>query len=1128
MQQFISQALRSVTRLSLSSATLFFVILVMAGANASAQSAIPKNVTLQFRNATLKSILREIEKQTKYTFALSSDELENRRGISIKVKNAPLSSVLPQLFPSSKYNFEIRDGQIIVFPAGSNNNNLPPPGSNRPLNPNKWLVTGTVTDGIEPLSGVSIREMDTQNGAATNESGQFQVELASGQATLQVSLIGFQPKEITVRDRHNINIILQPDLKKLNELVVLGYGLQKRANITGAITQIEGNRLKSRPVANVMAALQGTATGLVVTRSNGQPGKEGFNVQVRGVSSGSGANTPVIVDGVPGSLSVLNPDDIESVSILKDAAAAAIYGARGAGGVVLVTTRTGKPGKLAIDFNTLAGFEKPIRLPQRLSSAQDAMMANIAAENAGQPAPWQPAEIAMLQEGNKYVIDYNNPDYYKYYYNYNQLALLTKNKTAVQNYNLSVKGGSEKNQFTASLGYFGRQGLFAVGPDKTNRANARFSINNKIDKHFSLETRMSFAQSKTYSPSQLVEGPNGLLAGLYRGPGYVPVFVPGTNNYAIGGAPVYAILNSGGERVETNDYIDAVFTLRVDSLVKGLGLRLIYSPQQQTQRDELGRQTVPLYNRVGVAGAVQPDNMLQINKLNARGGNLQLLGDYDLKIKEKNMIHLLGGLTQETYNTTQNTAASYDINAVDINSKTFSAPPQLSRDLAITGSLTSLFGKINYNFDNRYLLEANLIGARLYQAANYYPSLTQWKVFPSFSAGWRLNNETWFYEALPFFNEFKLRWSWGTLGNVNSWNTISNDERLQTFTFTPNLLQQFVYHNPLPQATGWENISANNFGLDMTMFKGQLSLSGDYFIRYNREMQIPQLTSSTNGAWPLGFHEGSMKSQGWELNVGWKTNTSKAVNWYINANLFHSKNKVISNDGVIAQPGWNQGISGYPYSSLFGYQAEGYFNSNAEVAQHAFQNSNTGPGDIKYKDVNGDHVIDGKDLVYLGSTDPLYSYGIDAGISWKGIELSVFFQGVGNRKVMPDPRYNIPFSSGWQEPWSINQDYWTPDHTNALFPRLYQGDVQNTVPSSHWVMNGAYIRLKNLQLGYSLPAGLLKKIPVKAARIYFSGQDLWETNNMRIKYYDPEQAGGYNGNVYPFFRSYTLGLNASF
>ncbi|WP_160711074.1 TonB-dependent receptor [Chitinophaga solisilvae] len=1125
MQQLLLQARRSDTRFRCLPVFIFPVILVLAGYAASAQTPVapPKKISVEYVNASLKTVLRAIEQQTKYTFAISSEELETRHGVNIHVHNAPLTDVLRQLFPPSRYKVEIKDGQIIVIPQNAADTDLQPSNSRRVSDSNKWAVNGTVTDGMVPLSGVSIREKGTQNGTATSENGSFRLEVA-GPVMLSVSLIGFETKDIYVRDRRTLSVTLQPDLKKLNELVVLGYGLQKRANITGAISQVEGARLKSRPVSNVMAALQGTATGLVVTRSNGQPGREGFNIQVRGVSSGSGSNTPVIVDGVPGSLAVLNPDDIESVSILKDAAAASVYGARGAGGVVLVTTRTGKPGKLSVDFNTLGGYESPIRLPNRLPAMQQASMMNAAAENAGMPAPWQPYEIALMQNGNHYAIDYAHPDFYRYYYNFDQLPLLTKNKTSIQNYNISVKGGDSLRQFSASVGYFGRQGLFATGPDKTHRVNARVSLNTRFNKHFSLETRVSYAQTNTISPSQTVEGPQGLLAGLYRGPANVPVFVPGTSNYAYGGSATYAILHEGGRREEKNNYADAVLTFRADSLVKGLTLRLIYSPQQHILQDNLGRQTIPLWNRVAPVAAIQPENMLQKSRLKASSGNLQALADYDVKVRQHNF-HFLGGLTQETYNTTQETGASYQITSQEISGTWFSSPPQYTMSQAASGSLTSLFGKLNYNYDNRYLLELNLIGAHLKQHATVFQPMEQWQAFPSLSAGWRLNNEQWFNRALPFFNDFKLRWSWGRLGNVNSWNNIANDERLQTFTFNySSPFSRFVYKNPIPQASGWENISTNNYGWDATLFRGRLTLSADYFVKRNRDMQIPVLTSSGTGAWPLRFNTGEMKSWGWELNVGWRS-TGRPFTWYINANLFNNQTKVLKNDGVAPQAGWNQGIPGYPYSSLFGYVADGYFESNAAVSQHAFQHDKTAAGDIRYRDINGDNRIDNADLVYLGSTDPQYAYGIDAGFSWKGFDFSVFFQGVSNRKVMPDPRYNVPFTSGWQRPWDINADYWRPDNPNAMFPRPFMYDQHNTVPSSHWVMNGAYIRLKNLQLGYTFPASLLKRSAINNLRIYFSGQDLWETNNMMIKYYDPEQAGGYNGNVYPFFRSYTLGLN---
>lgn len=1129
MQPFYAKALRSVSR-CWSSSELLVLILLLFSCAAQAQDPVPapaKRVSLQFVNASLKTVIREIEKQTKYTFAIATDELETRRGVSIHVHNTPLVTVLRTLFPPARYTTEVRDGQIIVIPLNDAGLPIHPPTIRTTDRPGGWTISGVVTDGATPLSGVSIREKGTQHGTATAEDGTFQLT-TSPQAMLQISLIGFESREISVRDRRNVSIILQPDLKKLNELVVLGYGLQRRANITGAIAQIDGVRLKSRPVPNVMAALQGTATGLIVTRSNGQPGKEGFNVQVRGVPSASNNNTPVIVDGVPGSLAVLNPDDIESVSILKDAAAAAIYGARGAGGVVLVTTRSGKPGKLTVELSTLAGTETPIRLPDRLPSWQEATMLNTAAQNSGLPPYWQPHEIGWMQSGmNRYAVDADHPDYYKYYYNFNQLPLLTKSRTGIQTYNLSFKGGGTRHQFSASVGYFGRQGLFAAGPDNTHRINTRFNLNSRFSKHISLETRFSYAQSNIFSPGLPVEGPGGLLTGLYRGPSNFPVYVPGTEHYAFGGPATYAQLKDGGERDEKNNYFDAVITLRADSLVKGLTLRLIYSPQQHQYYDYLALRPVPLWNRYHPVSYTQPYAILQKNKLLGQGHNVQFLTDYDIK-KGKHNFHLLGGATVETYNTEQRTGVAQQVSNDELDRKQFhSNTPVLDMQQYNKGSLLSFFGKFSYNYDNRYLLEANLIGARLHQLSGLFPEIQQWQAFPSFSAGWRLNNETWFNQALPFFNEFKLRWSWGRLGNINSWNQVSNDERYQIFTFNPSRYSPFYYHNPVPMPYGWENIATTNFGWDATLFRGKLTLSADYFIKRNHDMRMPVLTASTEGAWPVTYNNGEMKSWGWELNIGWR-NSKGPLQYWINANLFNNQTKVLRNNGVAPQPGWNQGITGYPYSSLFGYKASGYFQTAAEVQQHAYQGPVTAPGDLRYEDINGDNIIDRKDLVYLGSTDPRFSYGIDAGFSYKGLDFSVFFQGVGKREVMPDPRYSVPFQTPWQQAWDINRDYWRPDNPNALFPRLYVNDQHNTVPGSHWVMNGSYIRLKNVQLGYTLPAALFRRTPVTSIRVYFSGQDLWETNNLKIRYYDPEQASGYNGNVYPFFRSYTLGLNAVF
>jgi TonB-linked SusC/RagA family outer membrane protein len=1086
-----------------------------------------KKVTLHLTKAKLRNVIREIERQTRYTFAISSDVLETTPPITLRVRGALLENVLRSIFPPSKYVFEIKNEQIIVFPLNQAGNPITSPLPTPPPKPTKWQLTGQVTDGTNPLVGVSIREKGTTNGASTNENGVFELGVLDGQAVLQISLIGYETREVPVRDRKNIPVSLRSDLKNLNELVVLGYDIQKKGNLTGAISQIAGKRLQSRPVANVMAALQGTATGLQVTRSNGQPGKEGFNIQIRGLPSATSSNPLVIVDGIANSLSMLNPNDIESISVLKDAAATSIYGAQAAGGVVLVTTRTASPGKLTVEYNTLVGVETPMNQPKLLPSWEAAQMANTAAQNADRPLPWQPYEIDWMKDHpGRYAIDYNQPDYYKYYYNFNQLSLLTQSNSSIQTHNVAMKGGNDQHQFALSLGYFGRQGLFIVGPDNTSRINARLHLHTQLSKYVSLESRVSYAQTRTLSPSVQTDGPRGLLRTLYQAPGNAPIFVPGTDHYAYGSSPAYALLQDGGQRNEKNDFADAILTLRIDSLAKGLALRAIYSPQRQTYQDNLVQRSIPLWNRVAPVFNVQYPNLLEQSRVVKQGSNIRLLADYDFKAGARSNFHLLGSYSLESYRYEQNSIVAQGLSNEELNNEHISNPENgITARNARFGSLQSYSAKLNYIFDNRYLLEVNANAARLYQTANTISPVRNWQIFPSVSAGWRLNNESWFKNALPFFDDFKLRGSWGQPGNINGWSNY-NEDLLRPFVRNAHPLNPFYNYLPVPLTSGWENITSTNAGWDIALFKGRLTLSADYFVKRHKNMPMPLLQPTANGPAFYGFNEGEMKARGWELNLGWRNNTPQFSYW-LNGNISDSRNEVLRNDAAHQQYGLNLGLPGYSYAALFGYQANGYFQNENEVQQHAFQNTQTGPGDIRYQDINQDGKIDQHDLVYLGSSDPRYTYGFDAGFNWKGLDFSIFFQGVGQRQILIDPRYAMPFSDGWQQPWDINRDYWQPDNPNALFPRLYQQGTQNLVPSSHWIMNGAYLRLKNLQLGYTLTAPVLKKTPFSSVRIYFSGQDLWEFSHMKIKYFDPEQLN-YNGYEYPFFRSYTFGLNIVF
>jgi TonB-linked SusC/RagA family outer membrane protein len=1131
--QIFQQALRKAAFLKRSCIILFSMcagLLFACPSVAQTNAGDTIKVTLKVSHASLRQVLRQIEKQTGLTFASSSSVLETSRTLSIQAQQQPLNSVLRQVLARTGYTFEIRNKQILVYP--SEQAPATPGLVHHPtdLLPEKYIVSGIVTDGERPLAGVSIREKDTHNGASTDGNGRFELTIAGASALLQFSLIGYEAQEIAVRGRHTISPVLQNDTRMLNDLVIIGYGIQNKANITGAIAKVEGRRIKSRPVPSVIAALQGAAPGLLVTRNNGQPGKEGFNIQIRGLSSGNNSEPLVLVDGAPSSLALLNPNDIESVSILKDAAATSIYGPQAGGGVVLVSTRRGKNGPLTVEYNSLFGVEKPINLPKRLHSWDQATLQNEAAVNAGQPPVWSAEDIARMHSpDDNYELQ---PDgSYKYFYDFDPLKNVTRNNSTVNSFNVSTRGGTAGHQFMFSIGQFSRQGLFNVGPDNTSRTNVQANFNNRLSSVFSIETSLQYAANHTLSPGWRVDGQGGLLNYLYQAPGNVPVYVPGTSQYAAGYNP-YALLKDAGRRDEHTSFADAVFTLKADSLIKNLSLKAVYSPQMNDYEDRLGKQTVDFYDGTGIVNSVNNPNSLHHGHLLEWQHSLQLLADYDL-----HSLHLLGGYAYESHYQHQQETSAFNVSPNEMAGLTFNDYLAAdNRHFKASGAMQSLFARANYNYKDRYLLEGNLVATSLFYNNTTLAPMRRLHLFPSVSAGWRLNNEKWFAAALPLFDEFKLRASWGRLGNFN-WRTGLND-----FIYRDQLLHLAEYpimnfdHDEryFPGNNNWETISTTNFGLDMAFFKGRLNVNADYFIKHNPMMKIGLQELNPANLMQPSFFNATLHSQGWELNLGWRDNHGPFSYW-VNANIFDDQNHIEhSSANNLWLDGNNRGLNGLPYNAILGYRTNGYFQSQAEVYSHAYQNGATGPGDLKYQDINHDGIIDGGyhtqashgDLVYLGSSQPRYSFGFDGGFSWRGLDFSIFFQGIGEKKVMIPVKYNMPFYDGWQEPWAISADRWTPDNPNAAYPRLYLNDRQNTTASSFWLQNAAYVRLKNLQLGYTFHFATYRPL-LKSLRIYFSGQDLWELNKMKIKYYDPEQSS-YSGFQYPFFRSFTLGVNANF
>lgn len=992
-------------------------------------------------------------------------------------------------------------------------------------------VTGKIfdKDTQKSLEGATIKVKSTGKEVITDTEGRFQVQAANNDL-ITVSFIGYEKQEIQFRGQSTLKVELKVTSSSMDEVVVVGYGVQKKVNLTGAVSLINKEMIENRPVTNAISALQGAASGVTVTRTTGLPGEEGYSLEIRGLSSVNGGDVLVVIDGAPdGDLATLNPEDIESITVLKDAAAAAIYGARAANGVILVTTKKGKAGKPAVNYTSLFSLQKPINVLHSPHSWEQYQMYNVALGNStGTPVVDNPIALGFYKDPNfNYQLQSNGT--YAWYDDVDPNAFFLKKYSPQQNHNISVSGGNDKSTYFASLGYFNQQGVWNFGPDNTDRINARINYHTEISKIFSFDSKVKFSKSTiSTTPAEMGgESTSGLFYDLYRTRTWAPFFLPDDSTNTKTTSRLYGKLNYQGENNTISNDFNAILSLKAKNIVNGLTLTAIYAPDYLSKQSSLILKPYSAWLGPTVSTLLSPINSLTKGNTVITRNSLQLLADYDFKLNKKNVFHALGGYTFDDYRYNLTTAIANNLSSSNLVSLNL-GDPTLSgvSDNIQTYAMISYFGRLNYNFDNRFLFETNL----RYDGSSKLAPDYRWKVFPSMSAGWRINNEKWFSSLRSIFGEFKLRASWGQLGNSDVLGNYDYLSLLQNGSVTAfnGVVNNSIYQSILASSLKtWEIVQTSNIGLDLTLLKNRLSVTADYYEKRNKNMLAPVNISSAIGIALSNYNIGELKTWGWEMSIGWRDKIGK-FNYWVNGNLSDDQNKILKyGSNSVAVAGTNRILQGMPYNSIFGYVDEGYFQNKDDVTKHAFQFTKTGPGDIMYKDVNGDSVISTADLVYLGNPRPRYSYGVDAGFSFRGIDLSVFFQGVGKRVVLISPGTLLPFASSARQPLDFNMDYWTPENPNASFPRLYVGDNMNSATSSHWVMNGAYLRLKNLQLGYTLPERLSNKLKIKKFRIFFSGQDLWEISKMWLKVYDPE-VPNLATFQYPYFRTYALGINVNF
>ena len=1012
-----------------------------------------------------------------------------------------------------------------------------------PLSAQSKQVQGTVSDTKgEPLLGVNVSITGSTTAAITDIKGRYSINASPG-ALLVFSYTGYLNKEVKIdATTSTINVTLTENPYSLENVVVVGYGSQKKVNLSGAVAQVSGKDLINRPVPNVTAALQGILPGVTVLRGSGQPGSEGYGVRIRGFSSANNASALVLVDGVEQDLNLLDPNDVESISVLKDASASAIYGARAAAGVILVTTKQGRAGKTKINFNNYYGVNITARQPQRLDSWDEQILIDEARKNATGNAEFNAEQIEWLMNPNFTYRPNPTQDRWEYYGNNNWIKEGMDKINHMQNYALSVSGGEQKLNYLVSGSYYNRDGVIRYGPDDNSRTNLKLNVNSELNKYVSVKLTAGYIGSFT---KENAFGTEQIINRLYRSRARQLLYTPPedvTGQMYNGDLQINAVDIEKNGGLETRDYetFTGRLNLHVKNVIKGLTLDVIGWRNQNNYNRENDRKSIFWYGRSinTVRFSVNVPNSITLTKNKAYQNNLQSYLTYHLNLKGNHDFTLLQGGSYEEYRKDEVTASAQSMITNDFFSLNFGDPlTKTSSDLVQTWALGSLFGRLNYSYKEKYLFEASY----RYDGSSRLAPENRWQLFPSFSAAWRVSQEN-FFKDVPFINDLKFRASWGQLGNGSVLGLYDYIPLLTSgLTTTNNLVfndqrTQYLYQSTLAsQDKTWETVEQSNIGVDLTLFQNRLAITADYYVKRNKNMLATLNVPNIIGVNVSSVNIGELKSWGSELDIKWRDRIGK-LDYHIGLNISDNQNTLVKYDGrnSIGSGGVVSLLEGYGLNSVWGFKTAGYFQTQEEAndykggVKYPFF-PNPGAGDVKYLDLDGDGIISAGqgtpsnpgDLVYLGTTNARYTYGVDLGMSWKGFDFSVFFQGALKRTFLIDEGTLSPMLGTADMPWSIHMDHWTADNPNALFPRMYQTSAHNFMSSDKWAQNGSYLRLKNVQLGYVIP---INEKYIKDVRVYISGQDLWETTKV-LKVFDPEVGNDVSATTYPFYRTISFGFN---
>lgn len=1088
---------------------LLLAVSISQATTLSGQNILEKQITVEAANKPLKTVLAQIEKEANVQFMYSSKVVGAERKVDVSVSGKPLGAVLQTVLEPLGLGYRISGEHIIV----SRTKTLDSFGGGVALStpqilaPVEKTISGTVTEaGGEALPGVSVLLKGSHKGTVTDPAGKFVLSLNDGEVNanpvLVFSFVGFISTEVPIQNRSQINVTMEIDNKSLEELVVVGYGTQKKVNLTGAVDAIKAEDIVSRPVGQASTALQGMAPGVTVTQRSGKPGSDGGTIRIRGVGTMGNSNPLVLVDGVPMNLNDVDVNEIESISVLKDAASAAIYGSRAANGVILVTTKRAKGGQFSVNYRNNVGVQQPTALMKKVSGYDHMVMINQANRNVGRNAPF----------ADDYVEAYRLNAPSDAYPETNWHDEMLKKSAFQQNHYIGVNGGGEKMSILGSVSYMDQDGVME---SNFKRLNLRLNSDIKVKKNLQIGMDIVARNDARSEPPQQ-------WGWLLR----YPHNIPGKNedgSWGIGwdGTNGWATQAEGGTITDKRHELMANLKLNWQPFA-GFNFHLQAAPNISYRHDKSFRKQVNLFFPDGLI--INPSEFrATLNEQYTKSvtNNYRAIADYSKDINAHSF-KILGGVEAIDFRTEwisgfrdQYPLENYDVLNVG------SIANMRANGSAAEWSLLSYFGRFNYGFKDKYLFEANLRA----DGSSRFTGRNKFGFFPSFSGGWRISEEN-FLSDVRWINELKIRGSWGTLGNqeIGNYPFASTITMGQNYIFGPEIpaLGAALIEAGNPAIT-WENTRMVNVGVDAAI--GNFEITADYYIRNTHDILLRLPTPRIAGLIEPVQNAGKVRNAGWDLALAYRKNFN-GLQVGVSANVSDVNNRITDLVGtgpyIYAREIDQQG---QPFRSLFGLRSVGYFQNQEEIDAHATQFGPMSPGDIKYEDINGDGVINAEDRVIIGNTIPKYTYGLNVSLGYKGFDFNLFGQGIGKVDGYLDNFATMAFYlGGTAQEW--HKDHWTPENPNAAYPRLTFNYPNNEQVSSQWVRSAAYFRLKNVQLGYTVPQTLTKKANINRLRVFGTAQNLFTVHNFYDSF-DPEAPIG-EGNFYPQVKVFVFGLELAF